>query len=832
MLGGIQQDIRYASRTLRAHPAFTTIAVLSLALGIGANTAIFSFINTVVLEPLPVKNPQQLVLVGEGRRLGHSSGPPQDPMDIFSWRQYQDFRKAGVFSDVLAAQSYGMFVYPVVRNQPETGAVNANLVSGNYFDVLGVQPSAGRLFDPAMDKAPAPYAVLNDAYWQREFHRDPAIIGSTARIGARDYTIIGVAQRGFFGIRPGVSYDIWIPLTMQPYLPGQADWLKLPMDDFLNVVGRLRPGTSPAQAEARINLIYGQNLPSYLAALSPDLRAAIRRVPHIAVTSAARGISTLRRNFEQPLGILMWVVALVLAIAAANVANLVMAQNARRQKEFALRTAIGASRGQLIRLVLSESLLIACAGGALGILIASAGSRVLVHLISTGASSLPIGFDPDARVLGFTVAVSVLTGVLFGIAPALRGTKTDLNIALKESRASMASPKKLTFGRAMVISQVALSMTLLVGSGLLLRSFRNLITKSLGFDREHVLVAQLDTVAAGYNGDESLANLYRRAEKRIENIPGVRAAAFSHRVFNEGRWTEGFNIPGVYAPRVGSALVLNFVGDEFFRALGIPLLEGREFNDHDTYGGDRVAIINETMVKKIFGTLDPIGRVIMMSPITDKDVPYRIVGVVKDSFEGNVKDATQPTAFVPLSQNPVFAGDVVVRAAGDPRGVASDVRAALHATDPNLPIHWITTLDEQVSDSLVMQRAVAQLTTFFAALAVLLAAIGLYGTISFAVARRTGEIGIRMALGAERGAVVSMVLGDAVKLLGAGIAIGLPLAFAATALVRSVLYGVGRFDGLTISGAILALAAAALIAAWLPARRASRVDPMTALRYE
>ena len=471
-------DLRYGYRTLLKYPGFAAVAVLSLALGIGANTAIFSFINTVLLQPLPVRDPQRLVVFGDGKSRGISAGPPDQAMDLFSWDQYQNFTKQNrVFDDVLAVNSRPASVYLTIAGEGSTGVpepVQVNLISGNYFDALGVKAAAGRLFDADMDRVPGanPYMALSDGFWERRFHRSAAAIGQSVRLGDRSWTVIGIAPRGFFGVRVGDSPDIWIPASMQNEMPGVAgapeEWslLKGPLLQYLSVMGRLKPDLTMKQAEANVNVLYHQMLPVEVAA-EKDLSDVADAMAHIGrasvkLTPGDKGLAGLRGRYETPLQILMIVVALVLVIACANVANLLLSLAAKRQKEFGLRSAIGAGRSRIVRQLLTESLMLSGFGGLLGILFASVAGKLLVHLISTGPRGVPLDFNLDQRVLSFTVLVSVITGMLFGLVPAIRASRVDLNSSLKEGKAGMAPPRKVTFGRALVAGQVALSLGLLV----------------------------------------------------------------------------------------------------------------------------------------------------------------------------------------------------------------------------------------------------------------------------------------------------------------------------------------------------------------------------------
>ncbi|MES1261817.1 MAG: ABC transporter permease, partial [Acidobacteriota bacterium] len=491
-------DLRYGYRTLLRNPGFTAVAVVSLALGIGANTAIFSFINTVLLRSLPAREPHQLVIFGEGRSRGIYGGAPDSAMELFGWEQFHNFRRQNqVFEDVLAMNSSPARLYLTIAGENSPGtpeAAQAHLVSGNFFDVLGVQPAAGRFFHANADEAvgASPWVVLNDGFWERRFHRSAQAIGQPIRIANRSFTIIGVAPRGFFGARVGDSPDIWLPVSMQDQMPGSPGLLKEPLLQFMYLIGRMKPGVTMQQAQADVNVLYQQMLPGELGpASSADDLDRIRHAK-IILTPGDKGLSGLRYTYETPLRILMVVVALVLLIACANVANLLLALSTRRRKEFALRVAMGAAGGRVIRQLLTESVMLSCAGGLLGILVASGAGKLLVHLISTGPRALPLDFELDHRVLAFTVALSVLTGILFGLVPALRASRLDLSSTLKEGKASMASPGKVTFGRALVAGQVALSLGLLVTAGLLLHSFQNLISIETGFDRRNVLLFKLD----------------------------------------------------------------------------------------------------------------------------------------------------------------------------------------------------------------------------------------------------------------------------------------------------------------------------------------------------
>ena len=589
------KDLRYGYRTLLRNPGFTFVAILSLALGIGANTAIFSFINTVLLKQLPVRNPGELVLFGDGAGRGNSNGPANGPTRLFSWREYQDFRKANsVFGDMLAVDSQSGRVYAAFAADREP--ILRTFVSENFFEMLGVRSQAGQTFETGSRGA-----VLSDAFWTRRFHRDPAVVGSAFRVGGQEYTVIGVAARGFFGTRVGEVPDLWLPVTLQPDF-ANTDFIRLndPKSHFMNLIGRLRPGVTPLQAEANINLVYQQLLPTYMGNPPEPNEARLIKTAVVKLTPADKGLSNLRSKYETPLVILMIVVALVLVIACANVANLLVALGAKRQREVAVRVAIGAGRGRLVRQLLTEGIFLSGIAGVLGILIALGAGQVLVHLISTGPPELPIVFELDARVLGFTIAVSLLTGVVFSLAPALRASRVDLIASLKEGKSSMASPRKITFGRAIVVSQVALSLTLLVTAGMLLRSFANLISAGTGFDRENVLLFKIDSESSGYKQDQRLAALYNRIAESVSGSVSLRS-------YHEGRWTEDFTVPGVNLS--GDKLVsLNFVTPSFFDTFRIPLLTGRKFEGSDNAASEPVAVINETFARKAFGGASAVGR--------------------------------------------------------------------------------------------------------------------------------------------------------------------------------------------------------------------------------
>ncbi|HZL56767.1 MAG TPA: ABC transporter permease [Bryobacteraceae bacterium] len=832
------QDLKYGYRNLLRNPGFTAVAVLSLALGIGANTAIFSFINSVLLQDLPVGHPERLALFGDGKGRGVWGGTPDGPMTLFSWQEYRSFQANNkVFANVLAANSRGRSgVYLTIPGENSTGAPEfalSGLVSGNFFDVLGVKPAAGRLFDPGMDKAigASPYIVLSDGFWERRFHRSASAIGTPIQIAGFSYTVIGVAPRGFFGIRLGEAPDVWIPLSMQSRMPGGFDELLTdPGMHFANLMGRLKTGVTLKQAQADIDVVYAQILQADLGSSpTPDDRENIRHA-RVNLAPGDKGLSAFRKTYEMPLRILMIVVAMVLLIACANVANLQLALAAKRQKEFALRFAIGAGRLRLVRQLLTESLLLAACGGVLGILLANGGGKLLVHLISTGPNTLPLDFSLDRRVLAFTALLSAATGLLFGLIPACRASRVDLNSSLKESKASMASPRKVTFGRALVAGQVAISLGLLVTAGLLLHSFSNLISLGAGFDRESVLIFKLDTDSSGYKMDARLGNLYRQIEDRVSRVPGVASEGVSLFSFNEGQTVLDFTAPGVNLPK---ALVtsVNYVSPGYFSALRIPLILGRTMSAADTEAAPRAGVVSEAFAKTVFGNAaNALGRTFVLGD--DSNKPVRVAGIVRDTKPVSVRDKDVKMVWLSVYQVPTFVRNLAVRVSGDPTQVAAAVRNTIHATERNLPIRWTTTLADEVSDSLVKERAIAQLSTFFAGLALLLSAVGLYGTISFAVARRTNEIGIRMALGAGRAGVLGMVLRDAMTLALFGMLIGLPLSMLAAREMQSMLYGLSDFDFPSILGSVAALSIVVSVAGYLPARRAASVDPMVALRYE
>ena len=835
-LESLLQDLRFGLRSMRRSPGLTAVAVLSLALGIGANTAIFSLMNAVMLRELPVKDPGQLVLLGTGRGAGDNGGFANTI--LYSYSFYGEMRqKNQVFSDVsalLSVQFGGM--HGAVSGSGKLEPMNVQLVSGAYFPMLGVKPFLGRAFMEADDEPAGshPVAVVSYSWWKRRFGRDPSIVGKTVTLGSTVYTIIGVTPPEFFGTTVGQSPDLWIPLSMEKQVsPG---WNGLEDKRFQSnyILARLKPGVSVQQAQANVNLLARQ---IWREDAGPVLTREQQRHlahAHIELTPAARGISHLRFEFSLPLQILMVVVGLVLLIACANIANLLLARATTRQREIAVRMAIGAGRARLIRQMLTESLLMASFGGALGILLASWASEALLAMVSTGAQRVPLDVAPDASVLAFTIIVSLTTAILFGTAPALRATMVDLTPALKEGRGGVTVAGRGGLAKTLVVAQVALSLVLLIGAGLFLRTLVNFANVDTGFNKENVLLFGIDPVDVGYKLDSRLVNLYQQIEQQVSAQPGVRSASISYYTFNQGAWSTGVVVQGSgpqpeYSPHV----LHNVVGPSYFTTMGIPLLVGRVFGPQDTARSPEVAVINQTMASEFFPGGSPIGRHFGIGDDPKHSSDLEVVGVVKDAKYVSLRERPRPAAYYPYSQRigPYYY-DLEVRYSGDPAAIIAEVRHAVGEVDRNLPISYQNTLAQQVDQSITSQTLIARLSTFFGLLAVFLACIGLYGLMSYAVTRRTNEIGIRMALGAQRNQILGMILRETFQLVLAGLIIGIPIAVAGSKLISSQLFGLKPTDPMTISAAALLLMAVAAFAGYLPARRASRVDPMAALRCE
>jgi predicted permease len=834
-MGSMIQDLRYGLRMLAKNPGFTVVAVLTLALGIGANTAIFSLLNAVMLRELPVRDPSELVLFGTGRSNGSTNRFASTK--LYSYPFYRELRqKNQIFCDVSAVLSV-LFtrMHGAVEGSPALEAMDVELVSGNYFSTLGVKPLLGRVFTPVEDMPAGghPVAIASYSWWKRRFASDPAVVGRTVKLRSTIYTIVGVVPPEFFGTTVGQSPDLWIPLSMEKDVsPG---WNGLDDTQFqsLYLLARLKPGVSAETAEAEVNVLAPQIWRGFAGpVLTAEQQQALDHA-HIELTGAARGLSRLRFEFSLPLQILMAMVGLVLLIACANIANLMLARATARQREIAVRLAIGAGRLRLIRQMLTESLLLAFAGGALAILFASWATQALLAMVSTGPELLPLRVSPDARVLAFTFLVSCLTALLFGSLPALRATRISLAPALKESRRPVGAASHGPLGKALIISQVALSLVLLIGAGLFLRTLVNLANVETGFNQESVLMFSLDPPAVGYKEDSRLVNLYQQIEQRLSAQAGVRAASVSLFTFNQGSWTGYVSIQGrTPTPDNDMRATYNVVGPGYFDTMGIPLLVGRVFGPQDTENSPKVAVINQTMARWYFPGESPVGRRFGLGNDPRHSNDIEVVGVVKDAKYDSLLEEPIPAAYYPYTQNVTYCNNLEVRYSGDPRPIIAQVRDAVGEVDQSLPITYQNRLAEQVEQSIAGQTLIAQLSSFFGLLALFLACIGIYGLISYAVTRRASEIGIRMALGAGRSSVLWMVMRESLILVGIGLAVGLPAALAAGRLVSTMLFGLGSVDPLSITGAAALLLAFALLAGYLPARRASRVDPMVALRYE
>lgn len=829
------QDVRFGLRMLRKSPGFTAVVVLTLALGIGANTAIFSFINAIMLRSLPVPNPQQLVVFGwtarqEPTHKGETvwSGCQQMLGDhnghgncSFSLPLFQQMRaRQTVFSGMAAFFD----VQPIAIVNGHATPARAEFVSGDCFSTLGVQPLLGRMIDP-LDDTPgaAPVAVLGYEFWRSKFGGDPSIVGNTIRINRIVFTIAGVTPPEFSGLDPGVPLDLWIPLSTQAAVTPDFNRAE-PTHLWLEIVGRLKPGVSVAHAELAMNAIF---VPIVTGSENPMSKPADE--PRIKLPAAGHGLGSMKSALSQPLLLLMIVMGVILLIACANVAGLMLARAAMRQKEMAVRFSLGASRWRIVRQVLTESLMMALAGGALGILFAYEGAVSIGAFVSaTFNMTLDIDVRPDPRILGFTLVVSVIAGTLFGLAPAFRGSRVNVPPTLKESGVSSsaghARGRWLNLGNALVVAQVALSMVLLAGAGLLVRTLANLEMINPGFDTHNVLLFGIDTTLTGYKGVQ-LEHLFTDLRDRLAALPGVTSASYSGAPLLSGAYMR-MDYIGPGATQVGSEGTDTLaIGPRFFETMRLPLLAGRTFTPEEftSTAKPKPVIVNEMFARKCFGKEDPLGQ-----PLGGSD-SYQIVGIVADAKYSGLRNAIAPTAYIPLtSGDPYFE----LRTAANPRALIPTVRKAVSEVNVNIPVLDVKTQAEQIDQSLFLDRLVTALSTSFALLALMLACIGLYGLLSYEVTQRRREIGLRKALGAQRRDVFRLVVGQGVALAGIGAVVGIGAAFGVNRLLQSLLYGVKPADPLTFVGVAILLVLVALAACYIPARRAMRVDCMVALRYE
>jgi predicted permease len=833
------RDVRYGMRLLLKSPGFTAVAVLSLALGIGANTAIFSLVDPIVIKLLPVKDPERLVVLETVDQRG-------DVRERFSYPLFEQLRaRTQVFSGIFATN------YPdrVEMIGPEPGnrteEARLQLVSGEYFQVLGVKAVLGRTLTTADDQTPGahPMAVLSYPFWQRRFAGDASVMGQDITLNNQPFTIIGVTAPEFFGTILGKEPDIWAPLMMDTIYGRGASDLRIVNRDWLRIMARRQPGVREEQAQAALDIFLGQ------IKSEPSDLGKHAWMSKILLSSGRQGFKGwLGVRVSQPLLILMAVVGLALLIACANVANLLLARAAGRQKEVAIRLTIGAGRFRLVRQFLTESALLAVAGAALGLLFAWWGCDLILALISEYDSSITlgsIGAIPNARVLGFTIVVSLFATLLFGLAPALIATRQDVNTALN----APAPPRsRLSLSRSLVIAQVALSLLLLTGAGLFVRTLHNLRTRDFGFATEQIIQGWIVAEESGYKAEQR-PDLYRRILERLNSAPGIRSATMAEAGFLFGV-TDGSCCIAVegytYQPDEERRIRTNGVRPGYFQTIGLPLLLGRDFTQQEIRSEPekfaKVAIINETMARRYFGTANPLGkRFGWDDPRIGKGYPqwlprfergdprqFEIIGVAKDAVHNRIRSETLPLIYFP-SQD----GDTLVaRAAGPAAPLAATILREIQAVDKNLVIADIRTSSQLIDQELFLERLLAKLSSFFALLALLLASIGLYGVMSYDVERRTHEIGIRMALGAQRRDVIGLVLRETMLLVVIGVIIGLSAAIGATRLITSLLYGLTPNDPLTITLASLLLLTVAALAGYLPARRAARVDPMVALKHE
>jgi predicted permease len=836
------QDVRFGLRMLRKNPGFATVAVLTLALGIGANTAIFSLINAVMLRTLPVRDPQHLLILKwaalHDPKTNVSyfwSGCPAASDDskkhiaggcTFSYPMYEQIREQrNVFSAVTAFT--GAKQVHVTANGA-VGMATTQLVSGDFFSTLGVRAIMGRPLDSMDDVPGAPPALtLSYGYWKSRFVGDPSIVGKTILVENTGFTVVGVAAPSFTGIDPGLPMDMWVPLSSQfvlaPYLPKRAARNSF----WVDILARLRPNVSEDQARTALQVIFVPGVTiGAEAPFKPD------DLPHIELGSASRGLFSLRREFSQPLFVLMVTVGIILLIACANVGGLSLARATSRQQEIAMRFMLGATPGRIARQVLTESLLIAASGGVLGILLAYWSANALAAFLAANwYTPLELDVHRDGTVLAFAILVAALTGVLFGLAPALRGMRIDLAPTIKggvDKAPAVFGARRFGFGSFLVVVQIALSIVILAGAGLLVRTLVKLESQNVGFDTQNLLLFTLDTHLTGYKAGRA-PDLYREVQDDLASIPGVESATHSSGALLSGTdMTTRFELPGtIQGVKVPSDVLP--IGPDFFRTMHIPLLAGRTFmaSDFNVEAKTQLTVVNEALASRLFGKQNPLGQHFKESGI---ETSWFVVGVVPNAKYESLRREPGPTAFVPLVDE--GGAEFELRTTQSPRAFIPAVRSTVSRVNSNILISHIKTQTEEIDQSLYQERLVAGLSTLFGALALLLVCIGLYGLLSYEVAGRTHEIGIRMALGAQQHQVLRLIVRQGLVLAFTGAAIGVTAAAGITRYLQSLLYGVRPTDPYTFVSVVALLALVATVACYLPARRATRVDPMVSLRHE
>jgi macrolide transport system ATP-binding/permease protein len=853
MLEQVRQDLRYAFRTMAANRLFTLLAVMSLALGIGANTAIYSFMDAILLRSLPVADPESLVVLNwhakteRGDFVMHSmSGNSWEDSSgvtagIFPYPAYELFRK----NDSVFASTFAHFQSWQTRKinlaiKGQAGTAAGWTVSGDYFPGLGVRPAAGRLIDVGDDRpGAAAVAVVSYAFSQSRFGGAANAIGQPVEIDNLPFTVVGVTPPEFFGVDPKAAPDVYLPMhTNERFGAGHqfgfqpAAYLE-PNYYWVHVMGRLRPGVSMAQAQSALAPAFHRWVAS--TAANDKERA---NLPELDVTPGAGGLETLRRQYSKPLFVLMTMVALILALTCANVANLLLARAAARRREIALRMSVGAGRFRIVRQLLTESVLLASLGGALGIMFAIWGIRFLTLLLASGQANFTLHAELNWHVLGVVAALSLLTGVLFGLAPALQATRVDVMPALKETRAGQPAARhsfrRVSLSRVLVVGQIGISLLMLVAAGLFVRTLSNLQSIDVGFNRDNVLLFQLDARKAGHK-DPEISNFFGELRKRFSEIPGVRDASLSEDSLIEAGEGLPLGVSGE-APNPHNRILT--VGPAFFKTMQIPILAGRDIEDRDGESSPAVVVINEVFAKTSFGNRNPLRQHLILQGVgeaagrTARDM--EIVGVSKNANYGGLTSAIPPVAYFPYNQGFPLPDAMVyaLRTSGDPLRYVNSVRETVRQMDARVPVSEVRTQVVDINRTINQQITFANLCSGFAILALAIACVGLYGTVSYNVARRTSEIGIRMALGVQRRAVVWMVLRDVCVLAAVGLAISVPTALATSKLVKSFLFGMKPNDPFSLALAVAILLSAALLAGYVPARKASRIDPMIALRHE